>query len=139
MTKKKNREGPSLPTARQNNPSANLRQLSISRSAPLPHPAELEGYEKILPGAADRIFAMVEKQAIHRQGLENKAIAAESRNSLLGIIAGLSIGVAGLGIAGFLYLCRSRCRRGDARGNYACFSCLDICLWNSPTPPRKGT
>jgi uncharacterized membrane protein len=61
----------------------------------------LEGYESILPGAAERIFALVENQSNHRQGLENKAISIEGRNSLLGIITGGFIGSAGLCIAGF--------------------------------------
>lgn len=103
MPKKKNRRGTLLPASPPppQNPSTNLRQVSISRSAPLPHPSELEGYERILPGAAERILAMAESQSTHRQGLEKKALSTESRNSLLGIIAALVIGVVALSIAGF--------------------------------------
>lgn len=75
-------------------------QLAL-RSAPLPLPSELEAYEAILPGAAERIFAMAENQSKHRQGMEMKALSIEGRNSLLGIIAGWFIGVLGLSIAGF--------------------------------------
>jgi uncharacterized membrane protein len=82
--------------------SSSISQVSIShRSAPLPHPSELEGYEQVLPGAADRIIAMVETQSAHRQQLENKAISIEGRNSLFGIIAGLLIGVTGILTAGY--------------------------------------
>lgn len=73
----------------------------VSRSAPLPHPSELEGYEHILPGAAERIFAMAESQSSHRQELEVKAFSTENRNSLLGILAAWSIGIFGLSVAGY--------------------------------------
>lgn len=101
MPKKKNRRGTFL-SAPPRNPPANLAQVAISsRSAPLPHPSELEGYERVLPGAAERILALTESQSNHRQVLEKKALSIESTNSLLGIISGLVIGVAGLSIAGF--------------------------------------
>jgi uncharacterized membrane protein len=61
----------------------------------------LEAYEAILPGAAERIFAMAENQSSHRQGLEVKALSFEGRNSLLGILAGWFLGTIGLLIAGF--------------------------------------
>lgn len=101
MPKKRNRRGTFLPVPPRN-PPANLTQVAISgRSAPLPLPSELEGYERILPGSAERIFAMAESQSNHRQGLEKRALSTESTRSLLGIISGLVIGVAGLLIAGF--------------------------------------
>ncbi|MGO8761567.1 MAG: DUF2335 domain-containing protein [Desulfobaccales bacterium] len=73
----------------------------ITRSAPLPPPSELEEYERVLAGSAERIFTMAESQSNHRQGLENKALSIEGRNSILGIISALIIGVVGLSIAGF--------------------------------------
>lgn len=100
-TKTKNTEivpASSLPSP--NNSSTKVAQVAV-RSAPLPHPSELEGYERILPGAAERIFAMAESQSNHRQGLEVKALSIEGRNSLLGIVAGWFIGVFGLSVAGF--------------------------------------
>jgi uncharacterized membrane protein len=38
----------------------------------LPPPEYLEYYDRILPGAAERIIAMAEKQAEHRQFLEKE-------------------------------------------------------------------
>lgn len=90
---------PSL--SKRNLPSGQVTQVSVTRSAPLPPPSELGGYESILPGAAERIFALVENQSNHRQGLENKALSIEGRNSLLGIITGGFIGIVGLCVAGF--------------------------------------
>jgi len=66
-------------------------QASAYRSAPLPLPAELERYEHILPGAAERIFKVFENQSKHRQELEKKVVDSECLNSKLGIICALSI------------------------------------------------
>ncbi len=49
------------------------------------------GYEEALPGAADRILKMAEKQAEHRQYVEKKMVDTESRDSFLGIISALAI------------------------------------------------
>lgn len=43
---------------------------------PIPPPAVLQGYEQILPGAAERILRMAEQQAAHRHSLELKSINA---------------------------------------------------------------
>lgn len=41
-------------------------------SGPLPPPQHLDRYEKVLPGAAERIVAMAEREQRHRHGWENK-------------------------------------------------------------------
>lgn len=43
---------------------------------PLPHPEILAGYDRVLPGAADRIIKMAEKNQLHRHALEAKVIPA---------------------------------------------------------------
>jgi len=43
---------------------------AMSYSGPLPTAAQLRQYEEILPGLADRIVAMAERNAAHRQSLE---------------------------------------------------------------------
>lgn len=70
-------------------------------SGPIPHPEILKSYEEAFPGSADRIFRMAEKQSEHRQELEKCMVQAESRDSLLGIISALLLGVGCL-IAGVL-------------------------------------
>lgn len=65
----------------------------IQFSGPIPPPNIINEYEKILPGAADRILAMAEKQSSHRQSMEKKMIEAESRDSLLGILFGFLLGI----------------------------------------------
>jgi uncharacterized membrane protein len=72
----------------------------VHHTGPLPHPEILSNYDQILPGAAERILAMAESQSAHRQNLEVKYLAAESRNSLLGIICALFLGLLGLSASG---------------------------------------
>ncbi len=64
----------------------------IEFSGPMPPPNILNGYEKILPGAADRILSMAETQSKHRQSMEKKMIEAEARDGLLGILFGFALG-----------------------------------------------
>lgn len=41
---------------------------------PVPHPSILQGYEEIVPGAAERIIAMAESDMRHQQELEREAL-----------------------------------------------------------------
>jgi len=97
--------------ARRNKPPSNLsnpnqpstthmRAQMAFHSGPIPAPEILESYDQVLPGAAERILAMAENQSGHRQGLEVKYLAAEARNSLLGIIFALFLGITGLSVSG---------------------------------------
>jgi len=48
-------------------------------SGPLPHPALFGQYNEVLPGAAERIFRMTEKQLDHAIELENAEASANRR------------------------------------------------------------
>lgn len=48
-----------------------------SHSGPLPPAREFRIYESVLPGAADRIIAMAEREQVHRQGLETKVVGED--------------------------------------------------------------
>lgn len=66
-------------------------------SGPLPSPEDFEGYNRALPGAADRIISMAEKeQQIRADGQDG--ILANDRRRINGAIL---IGLALIGIAGF--------------------------------------
>lgn len=54
-------------------------------SGPIPPPNIIKGYEDILPGAAERIISMAERQSAHRQEMERVMVNAEARDSLLGV------------------------------------------------------
>ncbi|MDO4711377.1 MAG: DUF2335 domain-containing protein [Peptostreptococcaceae bacterium] len=71
-------------------------------SGPIPPPSVLEGYEKILPGAADRILTMAENQSKHRMSLENKVIGSKIRDGRLGMILGFVLASMISSIGGFV-------------------------------------
>ena len=75
---------------------------SQSFSGPLPSPDALAKYEQVVRGAAERIIAMAEQQASHRQDLESKVIRSDISNSRLGLWFGLIIGLAGIFSGTFL-------------------------------------
>ena len=90
-------------------------------SGPLPPPALYAHYEDVLPGAAERILALTEREQAHRHRFETDALHAEVRYSNLGMWLGagvltfvliaacfcayigrgeVAIAIAGLGVAG---------------------------------------
>ena len=52
-------------------------------TSPLPLASEIKGYEQVLPGSADRILAMVEKESEHRREMEKRALELEGRDSTI--------------------------------------------------------
>lgn len=65
----------------------------------LPAPEELARYEKVVPGGAERILEMAEKQSKHRREMEEKATMAEIRGAklkqILTFVLALAAGVLG--------------------------------------------
>ena len=70
-------------------------------SGPLPDPETLKKYEEAMPGTVDRIIKMAEEQAKHRQEIEKAEVNTESRDSMLGILSALFMGL-GILVAGTL-------------------------------------
>jgi uncharacterized membrane protein len=66
---------------------------------PLPHPAHFERYESIVPGSANRILGMAEKEQLHRHSWEDRALKYEFNYSIAGLAAGFIVGI-GLIVAG---------------------------------------
>lgn len=85
-----------------------LRSLSItmiresSHSGPLPDGDTLIKYNSVIPNGADRIMKMAERQQEHRMDIESKVIAGQVKQSKLGQIFGLIIGIVGIGCGTFL-------------------------------------
>jgi uncharacterized membrane protein len=71
-------------------------------SGPLPHPLILEKYERTLPGAANRIIKMAEKQADHRHIIENRVVKSNTRNEAYGIAVTFTLSMTAL--CGSIYL-----------------------------------
>ena len=77
--------------------------MSISYSGPIPHPSDFQQYESVLPGAADRILSMAEKQLEHRQTLEKSVILSDVENSKRGQWFGFIIALV-CTIGGFILI-----------------------------------
>lgn len=83
--------------------SVTVRQEQVSlHTGPLPAPEDLAHYEAVIPGLADRIVTLAEKQAEHRMFLERYAIVSEVRRANWGMAVGAVIAFTGLG--GGIYL-----------------------------------
>ena len=61
-------------------------QIKDDFDSPIPHPEIIAGYEKICPGAADRILRMAEKQSDHRILQEHKFMRILNIGQILGQI-----------------------------------------------------
>jgi uncharacterized membrane protein len=70
-------------------------------SGPLPAPEVLREYDSVVPGSADRIIAMAERQSDHRRNLESIAISGGNLRATMGSIFGFVIGMAAI-IVGYL-------------------------------------
>lgn len=72
-------------------------------SRPIPSPEELEHYEKIHEGFADRIVTMAEREQNHRHDIEDSGlkavVAAEKRGQIFTFIISLSVIVGGVSLA----------------------------------------
>ncbi len=81
-----------------------------SHSGPLPSPETLKGYESIVPGAANRLITMLEKQVAHRITVEEKVVNGNFAKIKRGQYMGLFLTIFMSGIAllmafnGFVYI-----------------------------------
>jgi uncharacterized membrane protein len=60
-------------------------------TGPIPPPEVLGGYEAVLPGTANRIVSMAERQSEHRQDLERRVVGANIRHEELGPWIGAAV------------------------------------------------
>jgi len=67
-----------------------------SHSGPLPRPEDIALYNKHIPNGADRIMAMAEEQAKHRQLMESKLVDGHINQSGTGQKFALVIGITGM-------------------------------------------
>jgi uncharacterized membrane protein len=79
-----------------------LVQETQIHQGPIPSPQDFAAYERVLPGAADRILKMAETQATHRQGLERFAVQGDFFKAMMGTVLGY-IAFAGA-MAGAVFL-----------------------------------
>ena len=79
----------------------NIVQTSIY-SGPIPPPELFAGYEKALPGLADRVMMMSESQSAHRIKIENTVVKTDSLRATLGLIFAFLIVVIGMFLGAYL-------------------------------------
>lgn len=99
-------------------------------SGPLPLPQHFEEYERICPGAADRILTLAERQTAHRHSLEGKDLDAriDDRKTVRNLEKrgqgfGFLIGVVAI-IAGAMVAIRNPAISGSLAGGF--ISCSGI-------------
>jgi len=85
------------------NESKDITVHSVAYYGPLPTASEFSGYEQTLPGAADRILALAEKEAEHRRKNEDKLLEESINLSRKGqkfafVIALVSLAIFGISI-----------------------------------------
>jgi uncharacterized membrane protein len=73
---------------------------SLMYSGPLPPSKELENYNQTLPGAADRILTIAEKESEHRHSIEDKEIKIKGRGQIFALIISV-LSLAGIGLSIF--------------------------------------
>lgn len=64
---------------------------------PLPLPSHMREYEEILPGSAERILAMAERQSKHRQDIEKVVIRGDNARAWVGVSLGASLALCCIG------------------------------------------
>lgn len=96
----RNNRSPATQPSEQNTQTLALRAESFS--GPLPPPAILERYDQLVPGAAERILAMAERQAAHRQSLEQTVVTGNALAQRRGQVFGFVLAIAALAVGGLL-------------------------------------
>lgn len=110
--KSKSKSGRSVPTKQQSEDDAlpipqevleNLPEetrIAIFQSAsfkgPLPPPSLFGKYEEILPGSANRILQLTEREQSQRHAWDNKALEFRNKEVSRGQLYGLGLGVAAI-------------------------------------------
>jgi uncharacterized membrane protein len=69
----------------------------VSYSGPLPTASEFAAYDKALPGAAERLLSMAEKQAEHRRKMDEKIVDKSLRLNSTGQVVSFIVSVLALG------------------------------------------
>lgn len=76
--------------------SVNIHQQNVVIPGPIPSAEALNKYNQVLPGAADRILSMAEKQQDHRHQLEAVAVRSRERKGFLGQIFGFVVAMTAI-------------------------------------------
>lgn len=75
---------------------------SRSYMGPIPPPEMLAGYEEVLPGSANRILEMAEKQSQHRMSLEKTVTESDVKRANNGLVMAFGLSIISLAAAAYL-------------------------------------
>ena len=78
-------------------PVAEAPRTEVSWTGPLPPPAALEHFDRIIQGGASRILEMAEREQSHRIRLESAVFAADAADIKRGQLLGGTVAIAALG------------------------------------------
>ena len=105
-------------------------------SGPLPHPDHLESYERIMPGAAERIFQAFGEEAGHRHAMESKVVdssmRSESRGQIFGFVIGMTALIGGIGLMAF-----DKSITGVATSLSALVTLVGVFVWSKRQKSRQ--
>lgn len=79
-------------------------QMRERYSGPLPHPRHLKEYDLIVPGLAQKIFEIMERQVSHRMAYENRQQEIDRAHYRLGQYFGFSVFAIVMGLCFFCIL-----------------------------------
>jgi uncharacterized membrane protein len=98
----------------------------------LPHPEILQKFDLVVPGAAERIIAMAEKQSAHRMELESKVITADIESSRKGQLFGFVVALGGL-LSSFVLVINGFQVVGGILGGATLVSLVSVFVYGSKT------
>lgn len=81
---------------------ATVKEVVEHHSGPLPHPQTLAAYDAVVPGLAERIVAMTERELAHHQDLQKRALSAEIGERRVGQASAVIVTLAALGVSGWI-------------------------------------
>ena len=105
-------------------------------AGPLPLPEHLSEYERVSPGAAERIIRMAESQADHRRTTESKIIDAGIRLASGGQIFAFVIGMTAL-LGGIGLMAFDKSITGVATSLSALATLVGVFVWSERLKSRE--
>jgi len=96
--------GNQLEESLHSKPAAIMHHMEVEAvfSGPLPPPSTLAAYDRVHPGAANRIIEMAEQRASHRESMERLIADSSTKNERIGMWFAFMLTGALMGIGGLL-------------------------------------
>lgn len=106
-----------------------------SFSGPIPHPRLLKGYEEVMPGSAERILAMAEREQAHMAERDNRIVTGSLGSTKRGQWMGFTIALLFCAASTALGLMGQPVLAGIIGGG-TLVSLVTVFVTNKPAPPN---